>query len=376
MELAQLKNTVRIAKCELFRLQTPFRRTFKHAAAERSHGDAIIVNVVTENGVHGFGEIQARPYVTGENNDDIWQTLAPGIANDLVGCVVSTRQEVYEQLGASGAYEERPALVGGFDIAVLNALELEHGLDWPKIFGPARQRKAEKCLTVGEDYSGDDLRNQARLARLGGYAVVKLKISGVEDVARIADLRQWVGDDIALRLDANGQLVFSSASELLDQCAGYGIESIEEPLNKSAPDLVRELTELYRKTGVALMADESICTEADLARFAGKGAYQIVNIRIGKCGGISGAAAVLKAALNAGLSIASGTMVGETSVMLRASRKMLAYCNELKYVEGLDQSKKLLQAQALVNVDGNPSRHFEWLADIARKYVVGSKTAE
>jgi len=69
-------------------------------------------------------------------------------------------------------------------------------------------------------------------------------------------------------------------------------------------------------------------------------------------------------------------MVGETSVMLRASSGMLAYCNELKYVEGLDQSKKLLQAQALVSVEGDPKRHFEWVADIAEKYVVGSKTAE
>ena len=90
---------MQIVDCELARLQTPFRRTFKHAAAARSRGDAIIIQIRTANGTVGFGEIQARTYVSGEDNDEIWNSLAPGIAANLIGSVLETRQDVYERLG-------------------------------------------------------------------------------------------------------------------------------------------------------------------------------------------------------------------------------------------------------------------------------------
>lgn len=367
---------MRIVECELVRLQTPFRRAFKHAAAARTSGDAIIVRVLTARGTQGFGEIQARPYVTGENNDAIWDEQAPELAERIVGQEVLDYAEISDCLGGMLSYQSRPALIGGFDIALLDALELEHGACWPDLFGPPRKSATTKCLTIGADYAGDDLRNQARLARVGGYGVVKLKVCGTRDVERIQDLRACLGSKTAIRLDANGTLDFPAALELLQQSADCNIQSIEEPLDKAMPDLVARLERLHEATGVALLADESICTAADLDRFMGKDAYQIVNVRIGKCGGIQGTARLLHAALDAGFAVVSGTMVGETAAMLRASRLMLAYCDELSYVEGLDQAKKLLKKQSLMEVYSSSDHHFEWIPEIAAEYVDGRKIAQ
>jgi L-alanine-DL-glutamate epimerase-like enolase superfamily enzyme len=364
---------VQIIECELSRLQIPFRRVFQHASASRSHGDAIIVAVITDQGISGFGEIQARAYVTGENNDDIWQRQAAEVATWLVGRSFSSGEDIYRQFQDQFGYEQKPALVGGFDCAVLDAFELQHGLDWNEIFGPARRTPTTKCLTVGSDIAGIDLKGQARIARLGGYSVVKLKVATMDDVARVRDLREWLGSGTAIRLDANGTLSLQLAIELLTACSEYDIESIEEPLQKGLADHCEAIVELYAATRVPIVADESVCTVADVARVQRSGAYQIINIRVGKCGGISGTARVLEAARKAGYELVSGTMVGETSVLLRASLKMLEYCDQLTYIEGIDQSKKLLLAQAIVPLENDARSHFEWLAEIRKKYAVDRK---
>jgi L-alanine-DL-glutamate epimerase-like enolase superfamily enzyme len=197
---------------------------------------------------------------------------------------------------------------------------------------------------------------------IGGYGVVKLKVAGSEGSARVKDLREWLGSGIALRLDANGAMNFADASALLAACKDCKIESFEEPLDSTSPQLADELLQLHEISGVPLVADESVCTLADLESWATSGGYQVINVRIGKCGGINGAAAMLKAAKAAGFDVVAGTMVGETPVLLRASAKMLEYWNDLDYVEGIDQSRQLLGAEPIVTTKGQDNKHFKWIA--------------
>lgn len=365
---------MRITECEFVRFNIPFRVAFQHAAASRSHSDAIIIRVMTDDGVEGFGEIQARPYVTGEDNDTIWNKLVP-LAGQIIGQSLATPEAVYQCLDSLVGYAKAPALAGGFDIALLDALDVEGRIAWQEIFGPRRASEPMKCLTIGENYAGDQLKNQARLARVGGYAVVKLKVAGSEDSARVRDLRDWLGWDIAIRLDANGAMNFSAASALLAACKDCKIESIEEPLGSASPQLADELLQLHEISGVPLVADESICTLADLESWARSGGYQAINVRIGKCGGISGAAAMLKAAKAAGFDVVAGTMVGETSVLLRASQKMLEYWNDLDYVEGIDQSRQLLIAEPVVVTKGQNDKHFEWVAKYVNEFCISRQIA-
>lgn len=367
---------MQIAECQLRRFKIPFRTKFRHAAASRSHGDIIILEIRSAAGISGFGEIQARPYVTGETNDEIWEKHAPDIARRLIGSSIQDVPAVLDLMGGSEAYDEQPACVGGFDIALLDALELEHGLDWIEIFGPPRARPVSKCMTIGQSDAADDLVKQARFARLSNCNVVKLKVDSIEDIARCKILRHHLGDDIAIRLDANGDMNYETVVELLSDCAEVGVESIEEPLNKGSPDLIEQLQAIHSVTGVPIVADESICTMTDLKKFAGAGAYQIVNVRVGKCGGVTGTSKILHEARRLGFSLLSGTMVGESQVLLRVSEKMLQHCDSLDYVEGLDQARYLPEAEVIRPVTEHKHRHFQWNLDHMEKYQIGRKNAK
>ena len=362
---------MRLVECELSRVSIPFKQSFSHAAATRAVSDAIVVAIRTDSGRVGFGEIQARPYVTGETNDAIWSTDGPDIAAALIGARIDSLADIEDCLGGPDAYARRPACVGGFDIALANCLELEAGLDWSAVFGAERRSPIQKCLTIGQGMSDDALRRQGRFARLKACSVVKLKVSSPADAERVRTLRDAVGSDIAIRLDANGMLEPAEVGELLARCGGLGIVSFEEPVDRASAGLGEALKRLYEQYGVPFVADESACTLADIDRFMDRSAYQVINVRVGKCGGVNGTARFLRHALDTGFDVVSGTMVGETAVMLRVSETMLGHCEALDYVEGLDQASVLTEAEVIERVAGDRDRSFRWRESARERYQTG-----
>ncbi|MEM9173215.1 MAG: enolase C-terminal domain-like protein [Pseudomonadota bacterium] len=365
---------MKISGVQLTRISVPFQHRFSHAKASRQAGDAIIICVITESGHRGFGEIQARTYVTGEDNEPIWRQYAGDLAKRLQGLSLNSCDDIRQAMAEVGDYQIQPALTGGFDIALHDALECYKGLDWRQIFGPKRKRPSAPCLTIGDDHDERGLIRQGRFARLSGCTAVKLKVGGHDDVARIQLLRKTIGKDIDLRLDGNGELDFNTADALLRASRDCAIHSIEEPLSKHQPELIEQLRALHTSTGVALMADESICTEYDLERFIDTGAYQWINVRVGKAGGVSGASRLLRRALDHSFGIVCGTMVGETAVLLRISRKLLHHCDPLAYVEGLQQGSSLLKHEPLREVSDADLAHFEWQHDQLSQCVVSQQS--
>lgn len=365
---------MQIAEIELLRYRIPFRTAFSHAAATRSAGDAIVVRMKSADGVYGYGEIQARPYVTGESNDEIWNLHAPALAAKLAGASISSIDTIADRLEEASSYDTAPALCGGFDMALHDALDVAGTVDWCAAFGPVRHRPTTRCLTIGENYEGAALKKQAMVARLSGCGVVKLKVKSPRDAERVQQLRDHLGPSVAIRLDANGCLQPRDAEELLRRVAHSNVESIEEPVTADASALRAILSALHNATGIPLVADESVCTPGDVMRLAGAGGYQVVNVRVGKCGGVTGTRRVISACREKGAGMVSGTMVGETAVLLAMSKRLLAHCNELDYVEGIDQAGKLLEAQPVTWDGSRHDRHFVHDTALEERYLVDRKS--
>lgn len=351
---------MRVRSIELSRSRVPFRQAFSHAAASRAESDVIHVAITDDSGHTGFGEIQARPYVTGETNDAVWAHNAGKLANALIGVELSSRQALDDWLATHAKREAQPACVGGFDLALHDLLELNGRLDWIDALGPERTKPTGKCMTIGDDQNDKTLLRQVRFARLSGITVVKLKVAGPRDIQRCETLREQLGERVAIRLDGNGKMTYEGAVGLLKGVASLDVESLEEPFDHREPSTVEQLRALHAETGVDLVADESACSAGDVVRCAAAGSFQIINVRVGKCGGIAGTRAVVESAIDAELSLVCGTMVGESAVLLRYSRKLLHHCDALDYVEGIDQNKTLLADEVIVSADNSADCHFAW----------------
>ncbi len=337
---------MRVTGGEILRLRLPFRFAFRHAAAERSVSDTVLVVLEDEAGRRGLGEILARGYVTGESNDAIFTAGAPELGAVVVGQSFETQATLVAFLVTQLESERwQPALFGGFEAALINLFEQSAPWDFAEILGPRRVSSPRTCLTIGLEASADQLRQRARAARLARATVVKVKVGGGEgesDIARLHLLNECWKGTMPLRLDANGSLSLDQAGALLDACTRLPIESLEQPFAAADLDLTPKLRDLYARAAVPLVADESVCRVSDARRWAESAAYQFFNIRVGKCGGLLASSRIMGVARAGRIRVVGGSMVGESAVLRHASELLLLHSDDLPYVEGLAQNRALL----------------------------------
>jgi muconate cycloisomerase len=164
-----------------------------------------------------------------------------------------------------------------------------------------------------------------------GMRQIKVKVGTRDDTARLEAVRKAVGDDVELRADANAAWKADEAIEQLKRLAPFKLRAIEQPVG--AADLAG-MKRVRDESGVPVMADESLVTLQQARRLAELGACDYFNVRLSKCGGISGSLAVAKLAQEAGIKIQVGAQVGETGILSAAGRTFAAHLPSLAFAEG------------------------------------------
>ena len=126
---------------------------------------------------------------------------------------------------------------------------------------------------------------------------VKVGLDPAEDVARVAAVRQAVGPDVRLGVDANGGWSVRTAIQTIQQLYQYDIYFVEQP----TPDKdVAWLADVRRHTHLPVMADEIVYTPQDAMAVARAHAADVLSLYVGK-GGIAAARKVAAVAEAAGL---------------------------------------------------------------------------
>jgi O-succinylbenzoate synthase len=166
-----------------------------------------------------------------------------------------------------------------------------------------------------------------------GCRTAKVKVaepgqSEADDVARVEAVRDALGPDGAVRVDANGLWDVDTAVRmvrLLDVAAG-GLEYVEQPCRT-----VEELADVRRRVDVRVAADESIRRADDPLRVARLEAADIAVLKVQPLGGV---AACLRIAEQIGLPVVVSSAL-ETSVGIAAGVALAAALPELPYACGL-----------------------------------------
>jgi L-alanine-DL-glutamate epimerase-like enolase superfamily enzyme len=138
----------------------------------------------------------------------------------------------------------------------------------------------------------------AATAVAAGYSCVKLKVGFGDDAARVAAVRDAIGPEPRLRLDANGAWSVEQAERALSGLSLYGLELVEEPVSGLAAT-----AELRARVPLRIAIDETAASAGALtARVA-----DAVCLKISRCGGIGGllAAATLVRSTGAEVYLAS-----------------------------------------------------------------------
>ena len=172
----------------------------------------------------------------------------------------------------------------------------------------------------------------AVLQRFPGCTTAKVKVAEAEqslddDVARVRAVRQALGADGRVRVDANGGWTVEQAARALEALAPLGLEYAEQPCAS-----VAELADLRRRgCPVLVAADESVRKAEDPLRVALAGAADLVVL---KAAPLAGVARALEVAAACGLPVVVSSAL-DTSVGIRAGLALAAALPELPYACGL-----------------------------------------
>jgi muconate cycloisomerase len=328
---------VKLRSATVWALDIPFVEAFRHTAAERAASDSVVVRVVTDTGIEGFGEGVPRPYVTGESVERVMEHLVgvlwPAVAEqDLPPLRTEADLAALEAMipevvipGALASHASRAAL----ELALIDAILHGQGISAAKILPPRRRRVHYGGVIPAT--SPERARKVARQMRLIGLTQLKVKVGAGDDVGRVRAVRAAVGPEVSLRVDANGGWDLGQAEAVLEAMVPCGVTAVEQPLPRGA---VAEWAELRRLSPIPLVADESVVTRADLEAFIAAGAADYVNVRVSKCGGLGRSLGIARRAAAAGLGVQVGSQVGETAILSAAGRHLAAALPDVAFVEG------------------------------------------
>jgi L-alanine-DL-glutamate epimerase-like enolase superfamily enzyme len=142
-----------------------------------------------------------------------------------------------------------------------------------------------------------------RTRRAEGYQVLKVKVGGPDDLARLEAVRE--NSDARIRIDGNEGWTLETARELMPRLLELEVEFVEQPFPVGDLDSYAALRELPDRIPVIL--DESVKDLADVARAAGHA--DGVNIKLAKSGGIREALRMIHAARALDLQVMIGCMI-------------------------------------------------------------------
>lgn len=143
-----------------------------------------------------------------------------------------------------------------------------------------------------------------------GRPLLKLKLSGVDDLARVEAVRAGA-PNAAIIVDANEGWSVDAYRELAPKLGSLGVEMIEQPLPAGEDQALGEI-----QRPVPVCADESCHDRGSLAAL--KGRYDLVNIKLDKTGGLTEALALKGDAERQGFGVMVGCMLGTSLAMAPA----------------------------------------------------------
>jgi L-Ala-D/L-Glu epimerase len=264
----------------------------------------LFVHLQAQDGSVGLGVASPAREVTGEGVQECGRALADNLEGLLLGTDirhVKTRLRDIEK-----AMPAAPAARAAIDMA-LHDLWAKH-LDLPLVDLLGRvHRSLPTSITVGIESVEEALEEAAEYIGRG-FRILKVKIGQTmeEDVERLHRMRQKMGREIIIRVDANQGYSVDQFENFLKQTASLELEFIEQPLEARDLDGMRRLPEAVRER---VAADESLLDARDaLTCLAPPRPFGIYNIKLMKCGGIAPAMQIAEIAHLAGIDLMWGCM--------------------------------------------------------------------
>lgn len=325
---------MKIDRIETSALEMPYTKPLVTATNHFTVARGLLVKVVTDAGIEGYGYSDLFPR-TGETPE----TARHVIDNVLKPKIIGRELEELARIRAESdhALTGNPRAKAALECALYDALARSVHIPLNLMFGGCYRSEVRiiKMVSVG---SAESMAEEAKRLADDGLAL-KLKMSGKieQDLRRVAGVRDAVGEDVFIKVDANEAYDAKTAIRLSKGLADCGVEIFEQPVPR---DQLNALWEVKKHSPIKIEADQSVRTVADAAYLVRHRMVDSLNTGIQKIGGIQEVRKIAEMCQQEGircaLSNTAGSMVGDAAaVHLAASTPGIAPLCELGEFENV-----------------------------------------
>ncbi len=296
--------TIRLVEVTLREIELPLKERFVISSGWMETRRILLLHLRDEAGVETWAECVTgqQPNYSPETVDTAWLALREWLLPRVLGIEIAGAERVKALLddGVQGHPMAKAAIEMGF----WGLTAEREGISLSKLLGGTRER-IPTGVSLGIQDSPAALADKARAAVDEGYRKVKLKISPDADIEYVAAVREAIGPDQDLAVDANAAYTLDDADRLAELDA-FDLTMIEQPL--AAGDLYRH-ARLQERLSTAICLDESVVDPASCEDMLALGSGRIVNIKPGRVGGFANAREIHDIAARADVPVWCGGML-------------------------------------------------------------------
>jgi L-Ala-D/L-Glu epimerase len=264
---------LKIAKIEAFRIRLPYKSQVAFKALKQSQGEYALLRLTLDNGLQGLAETICRPEQSGEDATCVVYQISTFLAPVLHGADPLAHLSVLDGLRKIRGCTTAKCLI---DIALWDLRGKILGLPVWRLLGAEKARPVPLSWIAHGNSAEAQIAEARRMHETRGYRGMKLKTwrRSTEDLRMVEAVRQALGDEVTIYIDANGTYTETEARTILVRMPEYKVAFIEEPCDFVDP--MRQAG-LAAAMPIALLGDQCCGTLAAVN----------LHVRLQSVGGVS-----------------------------------------------------------------------------------------
>lgn len=311
---------MKITDIKLGHISVPLKTPFKTALRTVESVEDIIVIIETDTGNIGYGEAPPTGVITGDTRGAIIGAIKDHIKPSLIGMDIENFEEIMLKLHSSVV--KNTSAKAAVDIALYDLYGQMFKAPIYKLLGGYR-KEITTDITISVNTPEEMAEDSIKAINLG-YKTLKVKVGKNPslDIDRLKAIRDAVGYDIDIRIDANQGWKPKEAINILTDIENMGLnlELVEQPVEAHDIEGLKLVTD---NVNTPVLADESVFSPRDAMNIIQNRAADLINIKLMKTGGIHNALKIISMAEIYGIECMIGCML-EAKVSVTAAVHLAA----------------------------------------------------
>ncbi|GLC29507.1 dipeptide epimerase [Clostridium omnivorum] len=329
---------MKIKDIQVGKIQIPLKKPFKTSLRTVTVAEEVIIKIITEEGAIGFGSAPPTAVITGDIEESIAGAIKSVIKPKLIGLNIEDFEHIMNVLNNSMI--RNSSAKAAVDIALYDLFCKQYNIPLYRLLGGYR-KTIDTDITISVNSPEEMVRDSIQAVE-EGYRHLKVKVGTNEalDIERVKAIREAVGSDIKIRVDANQGWKPKEAVRIIRRYEdmNLNIELVEQPVIAWDIEGLKFVTD---NVETDILADEAVFSPREAIKIINMKAADLINIKLMKCGGIYNALKICSIAEAMEVECMVGCMMESKVGITAAASFSAAKKNVTKY----DLDTVLLMAQ-------------------------------